>query len=337
VTCREARDLFSALADDALAAGERAPVEAHLAGCADCRREWERFGRTVALLHAVEPARAPVGFVDRVLEAARPVPWYRRLARDAFLPLPRKLPLEAAAILLVGGLALWTFQRMPEQQQAARVETDSRAATPSSADRPPAAEKVTAPKREPEVASRRDPAPPTSTPSAAEPAPVAQAPADTALRRSKVGGLSKDEAFSDRATPATPPPLSTPAPGTLERENKADRTAESGAAPAPRRDAGTRAPELRAAAKTAPPAGGRLIVANADTAVRDLTALVARLGGAQVAQRAEGEAIVMEVTLPAGAYAELRRELRRLGTYQPEREPADPGAPAHVSLRITRG
>src|SRR5206468_1121388 len=123
--------------------------DAHLAGCADCRRERERFGRTLALLHAVEPARAPVGFVDRVLEAARPVRWYRRLARDAFLPLPRKLPLEAAAILLVGGLALWTFQRMPEQQQAARLETDTRAATPSGSDRPVVGDKAPAPARAP--------------------------------------------------------------------------------------------------------------------------------------------------------------------------------------------
>jgi hypothetical protein len=337
VTCHDARDLFSALADDALAAGERAPLEAHLAGCADCRREWERFGRTLALLHAVEPARAPVGFVDRVLASARPVPWYRRLARDAFLPLARKLPLEAAAILLVGGLALWTFQRMPEQQQAARLETDTRAATSPAYERPVMGDKATAPKREPEVASRRDPAAPTSAPRAPETPPAAQAPADTELRRSKISGLSKDETFADRATPATPPPVSAPAARTLEKENKADAPAESGAGAAPRREAGPRAPELRAAAKMAAPAGGRLIVADADTAVRDLTALVARLGGAQVAQRTEGEAIVMDVTVPAGAYAELRRELGRLGTYQPEREPADPAAPTQLSLRITRG
>src|SRR5204863_5287318 len=128
-----------------------------------------------------------------------------------------------------------------------------------------------APARAPEVASRRDPTAATSTPSAPQPAPAPQAPADTELRRSKVSGLSQDEAVPDRATPATPPPLSAPAPKPLEEENKTDATAESGAGAAPRRDAGTRAPEFRAAAKTAPPAGGRLIVADTDTAVRDLT------------------------------------------------------------------
>ena len=74
MTCHDVRELFSALIDDALDAGERGALETHLATCAECRRELQRFRSTVALLHAVEPARAPVGFVDRVLAAARPTP-----------------------------------------------------------------------------------------------------------------------------------------------------------------------------------------------------------------------------------------------------------------------
>ena len=80
MTCQEIRELFSARVDDALSSEERATVDAHLATCAECAREWDRFAHTVGLLRAVAPARAPIGFVDRVL-AARPQPWYRRLAR----------------------------------------------------------------------------------------------------------------------------------------------------------------------------------------------------------------------------------------------------------------
>ena len=82
MTCHDARDLFSALVDETLGADERGAFDAHLATCADCRRELQRFKDTVALLRAVEPARAPAGFVDRVLAAARPVPWPRRLLRS---------------------------------------------------------------------------------------------------------------------------------------------------------------------------------------------------------------------------------------------------------------
>ena len=122
MTCHDAREQFSALVDDALAADGRAAVDAHLATCADCRRELQRFRDTVSLVRAVAPVRAPAGFVDRVLEAARPVSWPRRLVRGLFLPWPVKLPMEAAAIVLVAvGVAL-VYRGTPELELATRLE-----------------------------------------------------------------------------------------------------------------------------------------------------------------------------------------------------------------------
>lgn len=143
MNCHDARELFSDWVDEALTAEERARVGAHLAGCADCRKELERFGGIVALLRRVERPRAPVGFVDRVLDAARPTPWPRRLLQRLFLPLSVKLPAEAAALLLVAGLAVYVFQRTPELQQAARQDTSHPATTseappPALTARPPA-------------------------------------------------------------------------------------------------------------------------------------------------------------------------------------------------------
>ena len=131
MTCHEARDLYSAMLDEALDAGERAAVEAHVAGCAECARELERFRRTVSLVRAAGSVRAPVGFVDRVLAAARPTPWYRRLARWRFWPLRVKIPLQAAAVVLVSGAAVYVFQHTPELQQAARQEAPVAAPTPT--------------------------------------------------------------------------------------------------------------------------------------------------------------------------------------------------------------
>jgi Putative zinc-finger len=110
MTCHDAREQLSALIDDALGAAERGAVEEHLATCAECRRELERLRDTVALLRAVEPARAPAGFVDRVLEAARPKPWPRRLFRALLLPWPVKLTIEAAAIVLVAVGVVYVFR-----------------------------------------------------------------------------------------------------------------------------------------------------------------------------------------------------------------------------------
>ncbi len=101
----------------------RAQLDAHLAGCADCRRELERFEETVSLLRAVESPRAPVGFVDRVLDTARPLPWYRRLGERLARLRPLRLPVEAAAVVLVATLAVYVFQETPELRQAARPES----------------------------------------------------------------------------------------------------------------------------------------------------------------------------------------------------------------------
>jgi hypothetical protein len=131
MNCHDARELLSGLVDGELTPDEQSRAEAHLADCADCRKEYERLGATIALVRQMDRLRAPVGFVDRVLEAVQPTPWYRRWLGSLFLPLSVKLPAEAAALLLVGGLAVFVFQRTPELQQAARPQTVPQAARES--------------------------------------------------------------------------------------------------------------------------------------------------------------------------------------------------------------
>ena len=70
MTCPEARELLSALLDDALSPAERQAIDAHLATCAECARELTELRETVALLERLPPVHAPAGFVDRVVETA---------------------------------------------------------------------------------------------------------------------------------------------------------------------------------------------------------------------------------------------------------------------------
>ena len=122
MTCPEARELLSALLDEALSPSERQAVEAHLTACADCQRELAELRETVALLNRLPPAHAPAGFVDRVVEKAYRPSWPRRVADAVFRPLRVKLPLEAAAVVLVGISALYVYQRAPEVHEVARQE-----------------------------------------------------------------------------------------------------------------------------------------------------------------------------------------------------------------------
>ncbi|MBI4637490.1 MAG: zf-HC2 domain-containing protein [Candidatus Rokubacteria bacterium] len=314
MTCDEARDLLSALVDDALTAAERAAVDAHLAACAGCGRDLDRLRRTVALLHAVEPVRAPLGFVDRVVEAARLAPWYRRVLGTLFLPLRAKLPVEAAAVLLVAVAAIYVFQQLPELQQAARPDTP--APTASETARPAAPEPV-------------PPARPAPPPGASQEGAGAVREAPDAARASKG---------------ASAPPAAKGAPG--------ESTAAGPTAPAPpdktERVPGSRADAIEAEPKRAPasprlamkaPAladvSGRLSVADREAAERALGDLVARLGGAEVSRDADKEGGAVTIRIPREAFAELVQGLGRIGRWLPDREPADLPTHVVVTLRVT--
>jgi anti-sigma factor RsiW len=236
VTCEEIRELFSARVDDALGADQRSRLDAHLATCADCAREWQGFERTVGLLRAVAPARAPAGFVDRVL-AARPRPWYRRLARGLFVPWPIKLPLEAAAIVLVAGLAVLVFQRSPELQRGARMADRPSAVTAPAPPAPPADKEQERQSLEAPVASsgERAESPPESKRLTRD-----ESPADGRQKVAREAPATSAPRGDATAPPGAkaPPPVQRPAsepqpPGDLPRANQAFGTVSPPTAAAP--------------------------------------------------------------------------------------------------------
>jgi len=342
MTCAEVREQFSARVDDALGTVERAALDDHLATCTECRREWERFAGTVGLLRAVEPARAPVGFVDRVLTAARPRPWYRRLARGLLVPWPVKLPLDAAAVVMVAGLAVLLFQRSPELQQAAqrpapaavsdaettlrsaaRTKAEPSDAAPAKPDAPASSETTTARLTHdalaPALTDRRDaPAPPSR--SRQEPAPVA--PASPPVEERIVGG--REQAVQQAPQGAAAP---RPAPA-------AERDTVSGfTAPAPERKPEDAEAQLkRLAARVPASVELSLAVADRDAAAAAVGDIVDRLGGAVVAGPSPGS---LEIMVPRDAFPRLAGDLGRLGTLRIVRQPADLPPSVRIGLQLT--
>ncbi len=356
MTCHDARDLFSALADDALTAPERAELDAHLAGCADCRHELARFRATVSLLRAVEPARAPAGFVDRVVAAARPTPWHRRLARALFLPWPVKLPLEAAAIVLVGVVVTLVFRATPELEKAARIESPRAF--------------MDAPARGLDAAPSAAPVGPTPTPALRAPAATPTASAQVAAPPASVAAqAAKSERPAPAAAPAPPAERREEKPakpdaeyrtGTLGDAKERDLArrrdvkaapAEQGpaeskaAAPAPGRvqsiakekASGDVARQSLALEPVPAHVAGRLVVADRTAAEPALAALVARVGGAEVRRLEAPDGTTFELLIPRVAWADFLRGLVRLGTWRPEREPAELPVEIRVALRLVAG
>jgi len=340
VTCHEARELFSAFVDDELDPRERSALDAHLVGCADCRRELDRFGRTVSLVQALPPERAPAGFVDRVVTRARPAPWPVRLVRGLFVPWT-KLPLEAAAILLVGGLAVWVYQQTPEQQQSVRLEQ-----APPSAEAPAPVE---APAR-------------VETPAGVEEPARAPAPVESFTRRADAPATPAAPAVP--AAPAAPPAPApaTPAPSERSRNEKketqqavADARARGAESQPPRafqesrevaRDALEKravesAPAARSAARALSAPGpadvsGRLTVDDPSSGATALAEIARRVGGSVTASRADGDAHLVDLTVPRERYPDLAIEVARLGRWQAEANAAGLPETVRVRIRLTR-
>lgn len=329
MTCHEAREQLSALLDGALTSEEQAGVVAHLEGCADCRREQDRLAATISLLHRVAPARAPLGFVDRVLEAAHPAPWHERLGRRLRWAWPMGLPLGAAAMLLVAGLAVYLAQRSPELQQATRTEAPAV---------PPAAD----PRRQ-DPSSPAAPAPP-QPPRATVPAAAARpAPAQEPGAPGHAETLGKTEADASVAPreqkPAEPGATSQPEGARRDRAEVAGRqavptTAEPADAAAPRQKSlAARAPAALEAA-AAPDIEGRLSVEDRPAAERALADLANRLGVSLLSRRDEAGETVVELAVTREAYPALIDGLGGIGRWAVDREPSPLPASLRVSVRL---
>jgi anti-sigma factor RsiW len=100
---------FSDYYDKSLPAERARAVEAHLAGCAQCKKEYERFRGTVGALSGLNRVPAPPDFDDHVAETIHRRSAGKFFGRRAF---GDRVPFELLAILaLVAVATLYWFIR----------------------------------------------------------------------------------------------------------------------------------------------------------------------------------------------------------------------------------
>ncbi len=178
--CHDATGRFSDLRDARLRGGELVELQQHLAGCPACRQEWAEFSRAIDALRSLDPVQPGPGFAARIREQIEATPWYRRLARWLFIPWRVKLPLEAAALVLLAIGTVFVYQHSLEMRQA--VEQARAPATPLSTVKEQ--REVARAKRPEPLEAERVPSKPEGPPSTGE-APKARA--DHALPRAYSG------------------------------------------------------------------------------------------------------------------------------------------------------
>jgi hypothetical protein len=282
-----------------------------------------------------------------------------------------KLPIEAAAIVLVAvGVAL-VYRGAPEPRQAAfydqgvrerlesqephglaptpQRETDARREAHAARDIAPAKDQMQ------EVAKTREAKPvpespkaPASTPPVAAP-PVAPSSAGPPPAAAPPAAAAQPSALS-RAEPRQPAERQATqeaqAGGKLEgptderERGQASQPRTTQEAPAARADtsgAKRSAPPATGTLAFVPPAvSGRLAVSDRDAALRAVAELAKRLGAVETRRADLSDGQLLELTVPREAYPEFIRELARLGRWQSSTEPAELPAQVRVVLQIIR-
>ncbi len=125
--CEEIQAKLSDYLEGSLDSGNQRAVEDHLYLCPICLAEADALAdsiKSVASLPSVDP---PPGFTQKVMaqvreEAARPSLWER-----IFQPLSIKIPIHATAVVLVGIIAVYLYQKgeAPQRELSKSVPAES--------------------------------------------------------------------------------------------------------------------------------------------------------------------------------------------------------------------
>jgi tol-pal system protein YbgF len=121
MTCDEAREAFTDLYDGTLSGWPLTVLSQHLDGCRACRLEWADFRKAMQALGDLRDEEPSPGFAARVVERIERPSWWRRAADSIVFPLRLKVPIHAAALVLLGVAGIWIFQRSPELRRAADI------------------------------------------------------------------------------------------------------------------------------------------------------------------------------------------------------------------------
>lgn len=127
MTCHDVREAFSDLYEGTLSGPPLLALSQHLEECAECRVEWADFSMTMHVVTGLGGEEPSLGFAARVRQHAEGPPGWKRAAQWLFVPPRRKVPLHAAALVLLALAAVLLSQRSPQL----RRETQVRVAQPA--------------------------------------------------------------------------------------------------------------------------------------------------------------------------------------------------------------
>jgi hypothetical protein len=131
MNCQEVQLQLSGYLERSLDAVRMKSIETHLSSCPFCRAEIHALSDCIRQVAELPRIEIPVGFTQRVMAHAReielePTAWQRLLAACKLT-----MPIQAAAMVLIGVLAVLLYQKDPPARNAAFTEMTSEPILPS--------------------------------------------------------------------------------------------------------------------------------------------------------------------------------------------------------------
>jgi hypothetical protein len=119
MNCQEIQNHLPAFLEDLLSAEEKILIEKHLTSCVFCSRALEDLLKTESLLKNMEVVEPPPFFEQRIMARIREEAGRKKgLLSRLFLPLHIKVPLQAAATVLIAVLAFFVYQKNEPDMKA---------------------------------------------------------------------------------------------------------------------------------------------------------------------------------------------------------------------------
>ena len=295
MNCEEARDLAPDYLDRRMTPFQIVLFREHVDACAECRRELGDLDATIKMIGSLDEVETAPDFLARVNQKIDAGFHTGRIRAWLFEPARIKLPLEAAALLLVSSLAVYLYHRAPQiyedkalnyQEKYQLAQKPERSlATPRSDQ--PTGQKPLASLIAPAAKEARRPIP--AAPEARQESRPAAPPAEAAPE-------------SSGSIPTAAAPRAAAAPAVADEKRAA--------LPAPPIAAGLAGRRLEQAKmvpfeiiEVAPEDAGRL--------EQRLHALVPELGGKIVTKQATEDGLTLAIELPESRVAEFKSALKR--------------------------
>jgi hypothetical protein len=131
MNCQEVQLQLSGYLEKSLDAIRMKSIETHLSSCPFCRAEVHGLSDCIRLVSDLPVVDPPAGFTQRVMAHAREIELEPRSWQRFFAAFKVTVPVQAAAVVLVGILAVLLYQRQPQVKDLALTERSSPAVLPS--------------------------------------------------------------------------------------------------------------------------------------------------------------------------------------------------------------